>query len=368
MTRFFWHEFRTAALVVGGLLTALAVVLAVTGVNLTHLYDLLVVDCRSAHDCSIAVGRFLTADSQLQVALDVAVVAAPALIGVFWGAPLVAREMERQTFVLAWTQSVTRSRWLAAKLGVAGTCSVLSSALLSLMVTWWFRPIDLVNANPFSSFDARDLVPIGYAAFAFCLGVAAGALLRRTLPAMVSTLLAFAVVRVAVLEWVRPNLLAPLHRTVANATIASLASLGSARASGTSPGPNPGSITPAQLTPGQGGLPPSAWLLSDRTINAAGQTIGHNGLVGGGVSMWKVPGGHGLTIQGAGTCPGISVPGLPSGPEVQACVNALHIRDVLAFQPADRYWTLQGLETAIFLLLALALAGLTFYWIQRRAG
>ena len=41
----------------------------------------------------------------------------PALIGAFWGAPLITREFEAGTFRLAWNQSVTRARWLAIKLG-----------------------------------------------------------------------------------------------------------------------------------------------------------------------------------------------------------------------------------------------------------
>ena len=39
---------------------------------------------------------------------------------------------------MAWTQSVTRTRWLAVKLAVVGAGSVLAAGLLSLMVTWWY--------------------------------------------------------------------------------------------------------------------------------------------------------------------------------------------------------------------------------------
>ena len=42
----------------------------------------------------------------------------PAVVGAFWGAPLVARELEAGTHRLAWTQSVTRGRWLATRLGL----------------------------------------------------------------------------------------------------------------------------------------------------------------------------------------------------------------------------------------------------------
>ena len=114
-------------------------------------------------------------------------------IGVFWGAPLIAREFETGTYRLAWTQSVTRTRWLAVKLGVVGLASIAVAGLLSLMVTWWSSPIDRVNADRFrlGIFAERDIVPIGYAAFAFALGVTAGLLIRRTLPAMAATLVAF---------------------------------------------------------------------------------------------------------------------------------------------------------------------------------
>ena len=52
-------------------------------------------------------------DRHLFYAGIVVLAVAPAIIGVFWGAPLVARELEAGTHRLAWTQSVTRTRWLA---------------------------------------------------------------------------------------------------------------------------------------------------------------------------------------------------------------------------------------------------------------
>ena len=54
----------------------------------------------------------------------------PAIIGTFWAAPLLTREFEAGTFQLAWTQSVTRTRWLAAKLGV-GVLAAMATACLS---------------------------------------------------------------------------------------------------------------------------------------------------------------------------------------------------------------------------------------------
>jgi hypothetical protein len=252
---------------------------------------------------------------------------------------------------------VTRFRWLAVKIGVVGICTLLVTGVLSLMVTLWFSPIDRANMDVFGSFDQRDIVPIGYAAFAFALGVASGALLRRTLPAMGTTLVGFIAVRLAISQWVRPNLMAPVHTTVADTVFGSLASgLHS-------------SVTPTELRGAQGGLPSNFWLLSDQTINGAGHVIGQNGLVVGAINFNQGPAGYDLVIQGAGTCSDVSTaPPTNPGSLIQQCVAHLHLRDVVAYQPGDRYWPFQTIELAIFLVLTVMLVGFCFWWVQRRVS
>jgi hypothetical protein len=111
-------------------------------------------------------------------------------------------------------QGVTRKRWLAVKLGLIGLATVAVSGLLSLMFTWWSKPFDRVNGNQFTSvFDQRGVAPIGYAFFAFVLGVTAGILIRRTLPAMAATLVAFVTTRGIVTFWIRPHLMTPVRTT-----------------------------------------------------------------------------------------------------------------------------------------------------------
>jgi hypothetical protein len=65
----------------------------------------------------------------------------PAVIGIFWGAPLIARELETGTFRLAWTQSITRTRWLAVKLALTGLVAMAVTEALGLMYGWWAAPI-----------------------------------------------------------------------------------------------------------------------------------------------------------------------------------------------------------------------------------
>ncbi|MGW0804635.1 hypothetical protein [Nonomuraea sp. NPDC002799] len=112
---------------------------------------------------------------------------APALIGAFWGAPLLGREYERGTHRLAWTQSVPVWRWLAVKLSVLGGAVVAGGLLLSLMVSLW-RPVfrDGIDSS-FGNIGVFNMVGVAPAAwwlYAFALGAAAGTVFRRTLPAM----------------------------------------------------------------------------------------------------------------------------------------------------------------------------------------
>jgi hypothetical protein len=352
-----WRQFRTQAVVALAALAAAAIAAAVTGPQLAHLYDTVVATCRGHGDCPTVTSAFLLHDRWLQDGLNVLVVVAPGIIGVFWGAPLVARELDAGTFRQAWTQSVTRTRWLAVKLGVVGLASMAAAGLLSLLATWWSSPLDRVAVGPFATFDERDLVPIGYAAFAFALGVTAGVLIRRTLPAMATTLAVFVAVRVVFKAWARPNLIAPLRLTRIDNAITW---------NGNGPPPT--------------GSSPGAWVISDEIINGQGRVIGQNGALGANMNIGTGP--KGVDIAGVGRCPNIKPhftrgpppPGSGPGPYrgyninalVQRCVAQLRIRDVLTYQPASRYWTIQWYELAIYLVLALLLAGVCFWWVRRR--
>src|SRR5262249_29639934 len=148
----------------------------------------------------------------------------PAVIGMFWGAPLIARELEDRTYRLAWTQSVTRTRWLAVKLGLPGLAAMAITGLFSLIITGWASPLDRAATlgSPILSnrmmpvlFAGHGIVPLGYAAFAFALCATAGALARRPVPAMAVTIVIFAAVQLIMPGFVRPYLIPPAHTTVA---------------------------------------------------------------------------------------------------------------------------------------------------------
>jgi ABC-type transport system involved in multi-copper enzyme maturation permease subunit len=144
-----------------------------------------------------------------------AILGLPALIGVFIGAPLFARELEQGTHVLAFTQSVSRTRWMSSKLVVALVPALIVLIALQYLVSWWLSAAGTLGprmSGPFSAlnFGIENVSPVGYALFAFALGTFLGAVTRRTLVAMTAGLGAFIVVRFALSGLV--NRLVPIQR------------------------------------------------------------------------------------------------------------------------------------------------------------
>lgn len=351
MIRLSWRQFRNQAAVATCGLVVVAIALAITGPHLAYLYNTTVVGCKARGDCATATNTFVDTYQFLQNALAALMLVVPALIGIFWGAPLVARELETGTFRLAWTQSTTRKRWLAAKLIVVGLASIIVVGLLSLIVSRWFSQIDRVNANRFAwtVFDLRDLTPIGYAVFALALGVTAGLLIRRTLPAMAATLGGFIAARLAITQWIRPHLMAPAHTT---------ATLSSGRMLGFEAGPTGGAtfvVGPPVIQ--------NAMIISSRIVDKAGKAPTANALH---AFLQKICPNIGAPPRAAAGTGAHTRAGNPEA--FQACITHLSTKLHLAvsYQPASRYWTFQSLETAIYVGLALILTGICFLWIRHR--
>jgi hypothetical protein len=144
-----------------------------------------------------------------------AIIGLPALIGVFIGAPLFARELEQGTHVLAFTQSVSRTRWMFSKLVVALVPALIVLIALQYLVSWWLSAAGTLGPRINGSFNAvnfgiENVSPVGYALFAFALGTFLGVASRRTLVAMTAGLGAFIVVRFALSGLV--NRLVPAQR------------------------------------------------------------------------------------------------------------------------------------------------------------
>ncbi len=128
----------------------------------------------------------------------------PGVVGLLMAAPIVI-EFERRTYRLAWTQSITRGRWFAAKLAMALLGVTAFSAALTALMTWWHAPLDRMDMRFGQSFNFEGIVPFAYTLFALALALAAGAVTRRTAPAMLGALVVFAIVRLSVELTLRPG-------------------------------------------------------------------------------------------------------------------------------------------------------------------
>jgi hypothetical protein len=331
MTWVTWRQFRTQGAIGLAVVVSLALAAALGWQQVASLYSSSGLStCGSA--CTDATASFLrsvkTGLPGVAWMLGIgATYLLPALLGAFWGAPLVGRELETGTYRLAWTQSVTRRRWLAVKLSLVGLASVSLVGALSAVVTAAASRVDEANLNRLSPlvFGARGLVPVGYAALAFAVGVASGLVLRRTVPAMAATLGVMAVVQAVMPLFVRAHLIPPVRLDAALDT---------------------DSIQDFFLNQDRVitivGDPqlPGAWVLTNETQTAAG-------------AAFTGPGDP-------ATC-GIDA---PRG----ACldwIGTLDLRSVVTYQPASRFWDLQLVETGLLVVLAGLVLGWCFWKVRR---
>lgn len=361
MIVFSWRQFRSQALVGFAGLALVGIVLAVTGPHLVNVYDTALAACKASGGQSSACNNPVGAtDKSLQIAATALVLVVPALIGMFWGAPLIAHEIETGTFRLAWTQSVSRLRWLFVKLGLVGLACIVVAGALSLMVTWWASPLDKASPNRFSpsDFALHGFVPAGYAVFAFALAATVGLLMRRTLPAMAVTLVGFIAVRLGVTYWVRPHYMSP-------ATINLPLSQSNVGFGLSGPG------STAQIA-AQAPSIPNAWVSSANVVDAAGHApaastlsrVCPNLLTGSPPPVNVRHTSSGILGQKAS----IAQVSQQAQQAFSHCISTLSSKyhEVVSYQPANRFWTFQTIETALFVLLALALAGGCAWWVRHR--
>ncbi|MEU8251195.1 ABC transporter permease [Nonomuraea sp. NPDC048916] len=351
-----WRQFRGSATMMATVLVILAVVLALTGPNLASRYAAGIVDCTPDNTCLDFFDRFFGEYDIPFLALTLVVLILPALVGLFWGAPLITRELESGTHLLVWNQSVSRGRWLAVKLGLTGLMAMAAAGVCGLAVTWWSGPLDKSAVPEMAQmapvvFGARGFAPMGYAAFAFVLGVTVGMLVRRMLPAMALTLAVFAAIQLAMPLLVRPHLMPPATGTF---------ELGRENIDGLG-APRGGSLQiflRTSAVPGHAG----AWVLSSELVDPSGRT-----------STDSPDGVSGPSTTIARTIP-ISTTSGPCGlqagpPGMNSClaeINRLGYRQQATYQPLERFWPFQWIETGIYTLLTLGLTWFCFWWIRRR--
>jgi hypothetical protein len=242
---------------------------------------------------------------------------APALAGLFWGAPLIAGEVEHGTHRLVWTQAVSRRRWLWTKLGLLGAGCIGFGLAVGALDRWFLDPY--IRASAISPVQPNYLgllgvAPAAYALFAFALGVAVSGYARRSLPAMMVTLGVFVPLRI-VWEQQRYRLLSPVRVAYP---------IAAARPSGVSR---------------------QDWRLdATAMVDQAGRPVGT-----GQVGQW---------CAGAAADKG----------GLDGCLAGHGVRRVEWYEPASRFWHLQALDVSVFAGLAVVLLAVATIRIARRVS
>src|SRR5690348_16524425 len=177
-----WRRQRTETLVTVALLTLLAALLVPTGIEMASTFDrdglAACLGAQPGEACGSALASFNSQFDSLS-SFIAWLTLIPGLVGVLLAAPLVL-ELEQRTHRLAWTQSVSRGRWLAGKLGLAIGVAVAASLVFTVLVTWWRAPIVRIDGRMDQSvFDSEGTVVFGYTLFALGLAAAVGVVWRR---------------------------------------------------------------------------------------------------------------------------------------------------------------------------------------------
>ncbi|MEV1331319.1 transporter [Micromonospora costi] len=323
-----WRQHRRQVLFTLLAFAALAALMVPLGLAMRHSFDQLgLPDCVQAlsrgdvaretmDSCEQGFRRFTNQYGALNF-VAVLLLILPLLVGLFWGAPLVAREVEHGTHRFVWTQGISRQRWALVKVGTVGAVVLSLAVCYGLGMSWWVDPLTKTAHEGrfgFIVFDLQGVVPIGYTLFAVALGIFAGTVWRRMLPAMAVTLFGYVGVRAVVEVLARPRFQPAETLTF------------------------PVSGTEPQVTRGD-------WILSSGVRNADGKMVLNDG------NLMCPP-------------PDRMPPGKTCGEELGLGPGAYNWQ---LYQPADRFWLFQGIETGIFVALALLLVYLAVRRIRRIA-
>lgn len=306
-----WRQYRVEALIGAAAFALAAAVLLVTGLNMASDFEHTgVAACLAGQGQNLSCGGIERSFQNQFQSLDGFVVFLyflPLLIGLLLAAPF-AQEWEQGTYRMVWSQSVGRTRWLVTRLGLTVGVALLTSLALVLVMTWWRGPLDQLNGRFSQGFDFEGTVPIAYTLFVLALGVAAGAVLRRTVPAIGVTITGFLALRAAVVL-LRPHYEAPVLRRWPLAAEPRV---------------------PTQST---------NWVLNDGYMDRLGHQVNDV-----------------LSICSS-TLPKAAM---------TSCLQEHGISYFRLYQPAGRFWLFQGIESAIFLVPAVILLGIAFWWVRYR--
>jgi ABC-type transport system involved in multi-copper enzyme maturation permease subunit len=321
-----YKQHRMEFIISGIIFFLILVVLLVTGFNIarvSHQVGLSV--CSAQHiDCSGAqntvnayVANQAFGNGTFYAVFQYVLLALPLFVGMFIGARLVAQEFEQGTYRLVWTQGIQWSHWLLTKSGFFAGLLFCTTGILYGVFIWWKAPVLAALSYPwgYQNYDAWGFVAIAYMLFAFALGVAVGSIVKKTVPAMAIILVVFIIIRLVIEVFLRPYLLPPLVI-----------------------------VRPASVT--QSIVPAQSWVISNG-IEQQGKPVSINR-----EQVCSKQFGKSETAQDYLA-------------QYNRCLASHGFQNVVIYQPADRFDAIQGIESGIYILLAILSLGIAFWGTRR---
>ncbi len=322
-----WRQHRVALI---GMVVALAAIAAYTlrvGLQLHNAYAAELACHPAGSDACFQLtsgfnspGTLLTNGWILQLV--------PALIGAFVGAPVLAREMETGTYRYSWTQGFGRWRWAFAKLAGLAIAVTAAATAISVLFSWYYqryfgatnqaRGLSQLSSLAPSLFDLRGVAFGAWTLAAFSIGALAGILIRKVVPAIFATLVAYAGLAIAAGAWLRKQYFEPIVTRSLN-------------------------------------VPNSVWVVSQDWTTKDGHVASQS-------ALYQVL--QGAPAQVAGKEGG--------GPNLHALAAWQYLiqhgyTQVTSYQPATRFWVFQWIEAGWLLGLSLLLIAVTLWLVRRRS-
>jgi hypothetical protein len=312
-----WRQHRAAVLATTGLFAALAAALVATGVHMHNDFAKLgLTTCGPLNDkaCQAPLDVFEQRYESEAMYFPRFLEFLPGLLGLFIGAPMAARELESGSYRFAWTQGRDRVTLITSKMALIGSYLLAVTVAFSAVFAWWFRPWEQIIGR-LSSGEAYEVTGVVFAArtlFAFTLGVALGAIIRRTVPAMLATAAVWLSVAWPSVIFLRPLIDRPVS-------------------------------VPSDST----SLSSSAWTISNWWQNKAGQRLSSAGL------DRLLTQAHQAGVQGSAA--------------FQQFLTQHGWIQWSSFQPNHRFWHFQLIEASAYFGASLLVGLVAARWIARRA-
>jgi ABC-2 family transporter protein len=319
-----WRRNRATVLGLGGLLAALSTYLVITSLQTHAAYDDLgsCIPPITTDSCRIQWTSFVDSHGDRGL-MGPLLVVLPGIVGAVVGAPLIGRELESGVFRYSWTQGAGRMRWAVAVIIPVAIVSVVLMGALGLLVTWHNQPmVEAGSAQRLdtSSFPTTGLAVVGWTLLGFSVGVLAGLLWRRVVPAVATTFATwFGLAYLA--SVLRPHLLTPL----------------------TTKGDIPVGGMEISEHWTKGGTPVSLAEVSS-VLDKVGVSMSEDGF-------------------SAHADKGSAAP-----PDPITFLSQHGYTHVHSYQPDSRYWTFQWIELGWLLVVSVVLLALTFWLVRRRSA